>query len=303
MEELSNKMKLGISLILLIVSMDSFAQLSDDVNYLKADSIAIQCNKKTRLTSELALELTRGLTKDEEKFRSIFRWVTHNIEYSYSARKVDTYNVLRKKKAICSGYANLIKELCDYAMVKCEVVVGYAKSVEHSVGKIKETNHAWNAVMLDDKWYLVDATWAAGYVKRRKFQRNFDEYYYLADPDKFKFDHYPLDEKWMLTNQPLSKKEFDKMPLRREGFFLFGLSADPAQKGEFKRKLDYSFRSEETIYQAHIQFENQNESIEINPILENGEYRISLDLKDAPSGWCYIFLNGKHVLTFLKSKN
>ena len=270
-------------------------------DYSLADSIALNCNQKFNETSDLAYALTKDLKTDHEKFRSIFRWVTNNIAYSYSARKVEPKYVLKTKKAICSGYSNLLQDICNHAMLECEVIVGYAKSGGTSIGEFKETNHAWNAIKLNGDWYLVDATWAAGYVDKRKFIKEFDEYYFLAEPNEFMYRHYPEDPKWFLTETSLKKKEFERMPVRTRDFFSMGIEELKKLKGEVKNKLRYEFKTAEPIYRMSINFKNQKKFIQIEFIEKDGVYLIDLNLKNSPRGYFSLFFNGSQIIT-LKRK-
>lgn len=57
--------------------------------------------------------------------------------------------VFLKGLAVCEGYAEAFKLLCDREGIPCITVLGYAGG-----------GHKWNYVKMDDgKWYLVDATW------------------------------------------------------------------------------------------------------------------------------------------------
>lgn len=56
------------------------------------------------------------------RLRALWIWVTHNISYDVHGlfdpnelknSKADASNVLTYRKAVCSGYANLLKELVE----------------------------------------------------------------------------------------------------------------------------------------------------------------------------------------------
>jgi transglutaminase/protease-like cytokinesis protein 3 len=72
------------------------------------------------------------------------------------------------------------------------------------------SNHAWNAVLIDHKWYLVDPTWASGYTNRAvtKFTRKRNDFYYLTPAEDFILDHYPDDPQWQLLGSPVDWKGF-----------------------------------------------------------------------------------------------
>ena len=72
------------------------------------------------------------------------------------------YVVLKNRFAVCSGYANLYQALGEKMGLKSAVVIGYAKGLGYLVGNASDANHAWNAVRINNSWYLIDATWGAG---------------------------------------------------------------------------------------------------------------------------------------------
>ncbi|MGE5943305.1 MAG: transglutaminase domain-containing protein, partial [Flavobacteriales bacterium] len=123
--------------------------------------------------------------------------------------------LLNDKKTICSGYAYLVKELSILANIPCEIVDGYSRTINTNVNKIDIPNHSWNAVKLNNKWYLVDATLASGFylVNENKFIKNYNDGYFLAEPELFSKNHYPLDKKWLLIENNLSLQQFVETPL------------------------------------------------------------------------------------------
>lgn len=68
----------------------------------------------------------------------------------------DIYGALVRGKAVCQGYAEAFKYICDRVGIPCVVVGGNAYESAYSSGE----SHMWNAVQMDDgKWYNVDVTW------------------------------------------------------------------------------------------------------------------------------------------------
>lgn len=270
-------------------------------DYSVADSIALNCAKKYSTTSGLTYALIKNLGTDEEKFRALFRWVTHNVAYNLAARKATPKDVMKRKKAVCQGYSELLREMCLHASLKCEVVSGYAKSDAAEIGELNEkTSHAWNAIRLGAKWYLVDATWAAGHVYKRKFTRDFNEYYYLTDPDEFMYRHYPDNPDWFLTDTPISKKEFEKLPIQSQNYFRLGTKDMDAPKGKLKNKLKYEFTTTSKVYSVELKFEKEKEFTTIEFTEENGVYAFVADLKGHADGIMYLYFNNEYVLMFYR---
>jgi hypothetical protein len=124
---------------------------------------------------KLVNKLTEGKTGDKEKFDVIFTWVAKNIRYDYNsylsssgASMPKIKRILKYKKGICIDYAYLMDTLCTLAGIKNVSVYGYAKDDLFDVNdSIFMDNHAWNAVKLDNYWYVYDVTWSSGLYKWR----------------------------------------------------------------------------------------------------------------------------------------
>ena len=120
---------------------------------------------------------------------AIFYWIATNIAYdtvSYFSKNYDDQSaegVFRTKMGVCAGYANLYKYLCDQLQIPCEIVGGFSKGYgfDDREGAPPEVDHAWNAVEIDDHWYLMESTWGAGHLNKQKvFDRKLNCYYFLS---------------------------------------------------------------------------------------------------------------------------
>lgn len=213
------------------------------LDYRFADSIALNFpKKKYKSFTEVAAPLTEPLNTDHEKFRAIFRWITDNIEYNKSASGVaDADKIVRKNKAVCQGFSTLLKDMCNSVNIDCEVIVGYTKTEVRDIDKkLKKTDHAWNAVKLYGRWYLVDVTWATSKynIVTKKFEKNFDEHYFITDPKKFILDHYPQDKKWQMLEKPVKPRQFSSWPLYYADYFHFNFESISLKKGKFRQKIN-----------------------------------------------------------------
>jgi transglutaminase/protease-like cytokinesis protein 3 len=208
-------------------------------DYRRADSIALHFpKKKFKTVNEIAAVLTEDLKTEQEKFRAIFRWITDNIEYNKSAANItDASKIVRKNKAVCQGFSNLLKEMCNTVNIPCEVIAGYTKTEVKDINKsLKKTDHAWNSVQLYGTWYLVDVTWATSKynVVTHKYMKEFDAHYFLTDPKKFILDHFPEDKKFQFLDKPIKKSTFTKWPVYYTDYFHFNIESISLQKGSFK---------------------------------------------------------------------
>jgi len=58
---------------------------------------------------------------------------------------------------------------------------------------------------------------------RDKIRYQYDEHYFLTDPDEFIQEFRARDPEWQLLEQPISLEEFEKLPFVRSIFFHYGL--------------------------------------------------------------------------------
>jgi transglutaminase/protease-like cytokinesis protein 3 len=227
---------------------------------------SVNLGNLNEFTSPAALSklLTANDTTDLQKVKSIFRWVTNNIAYNvrsfqnrgrayspdYWLEEDDDTSalkplnervaemVLKRRTAVCDGYARLFKSLCDYSGIKCEIITGYARTNINRIGIQFRSNHKWNAVFIDSNWYLLDATWASGYINYRdEFEKEYNAHYFLTPPDEFILDHYPEDLRWTLLLRP---------PIFRE------LYNTPFKTSNFNRNYISSFKPENGIIEAAV---------------------------------------------------
>lgn len=72
-----------------------------------------------------------------------------------SSPAYNSYGAACDKLAVCEGYSKLFQYLCYRVGLNCTSVSGTAKS-ETDGGTV---NHMWNAVCIENEWYMVDTTW------------------------------------------------------------------------------------------------------------------------------------------------
>lgn len=195
--------------------------------------------------------------------------------------------------------------MCNAIGIDCEVIVGYSKTrATIDINKsLKETDHAWNAIKLNNQWYLTDITWASGYYnrKKRKIVKLFNEVYFLPDPNFFILKHFPKDKKWLLTDTLFNKRSFKKAPIYYYPYYLNGINILNSIKGKVKNKLIIEFTSETVIDKVSIGFDNQKYSKKLNLIKDGDEYLVKYKFNENDHGEFTIFMNGKEILSFMKN--
>ena len=125
---------------------------------------------------KIVSQITPDMT-DEQKLLYIHDYLVTHCQYDVSVftdslnAKYNAYNVLIEHCAVCQGYSEAFKYLCDAVGIECYVVTS------------DEINHAWNLVKLDGVYYFIDCTWDdplaslteffyEGYCQHRNFLRS-----------------------------------------------------------------------------------------------------------------------------------
>jgi len=195
--------------------------------YAAIDAHALQTPAaETESVERLAAYLTRPAKTDREKARIIFRWIAQNIDYDVESfltqqkGPVTPDSVLRQRKSVCAGYANLFEALSRAAGLEVATIPGFARGFGFRAGSLTgDTNHDWNAVKLDGRWHLLDSTWGTGHMdEQKRYVREFDNYFFLTPPDQFIYRHLPKQSKWQLLPRPLTADEFSNLVYLRTAF-------------------------------------------------------------------------------------
>ena len=161
-------------------------------NGYKANCSYLQKNKKHYYTfsyridyktskvqeKKFEMRLRRTLTSleldtksDYGKIKAIYDYICRNVKYDnahglHYSPKYTAFAALVNKSAVCQGYSTLFYRMCKAAEIPVRVVAGTGKN----------ENHAWNIVMLDERYYNVDATWDAGKSQYTYFLKSDDEF-------------------------------------------------------------------------------------------------------------------------------
>ena len=340
-------MKYPVAILMILFSIPAFSQQKNiDFSYidLKVQSI------EPSAPAILAKQLTFFCKTDLEKTRAIFRWITEHISYKVKeprirrASLIDNVNetedtaaikplnervaeiVLKKKTGICDEYARLFKTLCDYAGLRSEIINGYAKNNIDRPGKRFGSNHSWNAVYIDSTWYLMDVTWASGYItwSNDEFIRHYDDHYFMTPPEQFIEDHYPDDLQWTLLSRPPLPKEFNSSPYKQKSFAKYKINFYSPSTGIIDASvgdtLQFELGSADMGYDYHIIpdllidsaiFNRSSSWVFLQPTIPypsfaTGKINYTYVLSTANVNWLYLMYNDDVVLRYklnLKKEN
>jgi len=183
-----------------------------------------------RYLSDVVARLTTGVSDQFQKTKILNDWICDNIAYdvetafSRANRRQDYISVLRIKKAVCAGYTNLFNQMCRLASIESIGISGFSKGFGYT-GRIgNQPDHDWNAVKINNKWYLIDVTWNAGHVDQRTYIKNYSTNYLFLDSRAFLYSHLPLDNKYQFYAPIIGKEQFMEEPYISGAFFKYQLN-------------------------------------------------------------------------------
>jgi hypothetical protein len=161
-----------------------------------------------------------------QRARAVHDYVADRVAYDVVSFRAGTYppqdaeTTFRTRLSVCAGYASLFEAIGRAAGLTVETVVGRARGMDTTgMG----AGHAWNAVKLDERWYLVDTTWDAGGVGPDGFHKRYQTSYFLTPPEVFLTKHFPDEERWQLLAAARTPGEYLRMPALDPEFFAAGL--------------------------------------------------------------------------------
>jgi hypothetical protein len=183
----------------------------------------------------LTENLLKGETDPFMKVKLIHDWICASIAYDAAMLKQgvvtnqDIQTVLASRKAVCSGYSRVFQTMADFAGIPCVTVSGYVKNQRGARGLSQDNSHAWNLVQIYGRWYIVDTTFDAGYVKDWIFVKKYSTENLFIDPAQSIFTRFPKESGHQLLGSPISGQDFLNLPDAEPGFFEYGLGFDSAR--------------------------------------------------------------------------
>ncbi|MDO5146429.1 MAG: transglutaminase domain-containing protein [Eubacteriales bacterium] len=161
---------------------------------LDGEAIPSDNRKALRLKEvcESILPQLEEADSDYKKEKKIHDYLVRKVAYGYPEGREEkdstgytAYGALVEGKAVCNGYAQAMKLLCDISGVECEMISGRADG----------ENHAWNLVRLEGALYHVDVTWDDPEPD---------------DPDRILYSYFNLDDAQMGLSHQWEKSFYEK---------------------------------------------------------------------------------------------
>ena len=247
---LMNLNKESLKLIVLSAPKKDESELSDLINYLK--------DKTTNLNIV-------------EKAYIVFYWMAENIIYDMKGLKEGKNfdstpeGIYKYGKSVCFGYSKLFAHIANNLGVDTEYINGYAKGNEYHSGEIIESpNHEWNAVKIDNNYFIIDSTWGSGHEDGDDHIKELDDFYFFCNPKYLIYSHFPENEKWQLLNPPITKEEFFNRVQIHSSFYFFHFTDINFKNSHFNvnnletLKLSYDLKNSDDIIELSVDIYSLN---------------------------------------------
>jgi len=311
--------------LLFFLFLIHFSTQSQD--FTKVDALVKNYPRFSKVEN-LALQIEKDFTSDKEKARAAFFWLAKNIRYNlreYYNPKQRSYNFRysskeeRKQKlqvfkdklvaetflnktGVCEEYAQSFKKICDLLGLESEVIKGTVRNNPDEIGKYEnDTNHVWNAVKLDNKWIVLDATWAAGYENNGRWIRKFNNYFYNIPKEKIFKTHFPEDSIWILRFGRITKREFYNQPIYGNSLLSSNASLISPKDGiinvNSSKEITLKFKNLDIKYIISYTFKGMRYSQK--PIITRENTISTLTIKNAQkNSELILYINRKAALQF-----
>jgi len=217
--------------------------------------------------------LMSGISDQFLKAKILHDWICDNIAfdtemYFYGEITAQDYvSVLKKKKAVGSGYTELYNQMCILAGLESIGINGYSKVFGYSGEPGKDTNHAWNAVYLGNKWYLVDVTWDAGIIEGKTFIKQYSTAWLFIESDAFLYSHLPEEDAYQYYAPVLTADDFMREAYIPGKFFQYGFSLN-GEYPEYDNLIDGVFAFDLVLQNNNIVYSSKlrtpDDNLDIN---------------------------------------
>ncbi len=159
------------------------------------------------------------------RVRVLHDWMATYIAYDDVGLRADNppsyepEQVLKNRKAVCAGYARLFGGVVKHWQLPSVYIIGRTRGMDAS---LSAQGHAWNAVQIQDAWFLVDVTWdATRYTSGRS--EAYSTVHLWTPPEVLRITHLPNEPQWQLTEDTLTLGAFLRQPMTVPHFTAHGL--------------------------------------------------------------------------------
>ena len=124
-------------------------------------------------------------------------------------------------KGTSSGISYLFRTMGRFLGLEVEYIAGYAKYDYYYLPKKPPSyRYAWNAIKIDNSYYLIDAIMGADRCAGDYATLgSFDDYQFCTKPEYFIRHHLPVESKWQLMTNIITYKQFNDWAFLINSFY------------------------------------------------------------------------------------
>lgn len=269
---------------------------------------------------ELSRALTEGLQNDVQKVRAIFTWIglqgTKGNNSKNNVAPMSPQHIVQLVIQRKASYNLLFVMLCRAVKIPCVFIRGLAKSAAYEVGDrtVDKLGNSWTAVFVSGGWRFVFPLWAFsaivghstgtwtlvesdGQGARETEAKssgvtvaNFNDYYFLTDPDEFIYTCFPHDSKWQLLAKPYTKQQFIDIANCEQAYFENHI--------QITTKLECLYKSENGVCDIGIKKANEEEFKHLYKLYFNHELSKTKLSKELQLDRYVAVMNNKSAVNF-----
>ncbi len=274
----------------------------------KLHPIVTQMPPEAEVSPQAAAEyIAQKVTDPLMRVKALHDFVADRIAYDAAGlrdgsyvHKQDIDTIWKTRTAVCAGYSRLMVEMGKHTGDEILYITGVARDADGTVDGI---GHAWNAVKIEGKWYLMDVTWDAGFIETdwsaglvsEKFTKRYSTNYFLTRPDVFGLDHLPDDPRWQLRQEPLTRGAFMRQPLLRPKFYAQGFDLLSPERSQISASDKVTFvidNPQDRFLMARIAARDSKTKGERCEVKQGEQIKIDCTIK-APGLWSVQFFSSK----------
>lgn len=191
---------------------DKYRRMAADerlISFLEGVNARQVCTRDPDAVLELCVKKITELAHDDfEKVFLIHDAIWYLVSYDNLSYKIldptnqDYVSNLKRGVCVCEGFAKLFSQMCLLMDIPACDVYGWGVSQTDN-GQEQGGLHAWNIVMVQNKWYTIDVTWDCSHFENGKRDDMYSTVYIFQKPKEFVKMHHPSSPEFQLLKKPL----------------------------------------------------------------------------------------------------
>jgi hypothetical protein len=198
---------------------------ADSLKYIDDKTKRLFISGDSKTLDEVIVTINTNFTKPLHKARAVFWWIATSIQYDWDAYtsgqikttwdyKKDALQTFEERKGVCDHYSSLFQYMSEQCGLETIKISGHSKIWPDGRVNTSRTDHAWNAIKVNNDWKLMDVTWASDEDSTMEY------FWFDTPPEKFVYSHLPEDTAYQFLKKKITLNEYAQMPIINKYLFL-----------------------------------------------------------------------------------